>query len=139
MPGIAPLFSPSSPYPQSNPGRQLIDGDDFNKISGNFFSAENGKTAAAGGGRPNAYPIRTSKVQFTVIATAGDSAVLPPAWPGLEVYVQNDDAADAMQIFANGNDTINATAGATGVSLVAGAAAMFVCIVTGNWRRFVSA
>lgn len=139
MPVPDKLLLPSAPGPQFPPGRQLPDGIDLNKISGNMFSAESGKTAAAGGGRPNAYPIVASNTQFTVVATAADSAVLPVAFPGLRIIIQNDDGADAMQIFANGSDTINATAGATGVSLAAGAAAMFICSVAGNWRRFVSA
>lgn len=139
MPVPGPLVLGTAPGPQFTPGRQLPDGNDLNKISGNMFSAASGLTAAAGGGRPNAFPIVASKNQFTVVATASDSAVLPVAYAGLEILVQNDDAADAMQIFANGTDTINATAGATGVSLAAGACAMFKCVVAGNWRRFVSA
>ncbi len=137
LPG--PLVLGSSPGPQFTPGRQLPDGNDLNKLSGNMFSAASGLTAGAGGTRAAAFPIAASKNQFTVVATAADACVLPVAYPGLNVCIQNDDAADSMKVFANGNDTINATAGATGVDLANGAAAMFVCIVAGNWRRFVSA
>ena len=111
MPGIGPLLLPSSPQPQSNPGRQLMDGDDFNKVSGNMFSAESGKIATAGGGRPNAYPIKASNTQFSVCATNDDSCVLPVAWPGLRCSILNDGAA-SLKVFGNGSDTIQGTAGA---------------------------
>jgi hypothetical protein len=139
MPVPGPLVLGNSPGPQFPSGRQLPDGDDLNKISGNMFSAESGLTAGAGGTRAAAYPIKASKSQFTVVATANDGCVLPVAYPGLDITILNSDAADSLQVFANGSDTINATAGATGVALAAGACARFVCVVTGNWRRFVSA
>ena len=44
-----------------------------------------------------------------------------------------------MQVFANGTDTINGTAGAAGVALAAGASALYQCIVANQWKRFVSA
>lgn len=136
--GIGPLKLGSNPFPNFNPGRHLMDGDDLNKIGGMLGSAESGKTATAGGGRPTAYPIVAANTQFSVVATGGDSCVLPVAYPGLRCAIQNDGAA-SLQVFGNGTDTIQGTAGATGVALANGATAMYLCIVAGKWQRFVSA
>lgn len=135
LPG--PLVLGPGPFPRFNAGRHLMDGNDINQISGAFSSAS-GLTAFAGGGRPNAVPIVAAFVQFSVVATGADSCVLPKAYPGLTVTIQNDGAA-SMQVFANGSDTINGTAGATGVALANGATAEYSCIVAGQWKRFVSA
>lgn len=138
MPLPGPLTLPSSPGPQFNSGRHLMDGDAMNKMSGMIFSAASGITATAGGGRANAFPINAAKNQISVCATGADSVVLPVAFPGLEAFIQNDGAA-SCQVFGNGSDTIQGTAGSVGVALANGASALYVCILTGQWKRFVSA
>lgn len=137
LPG--PLVLGSGPFPQFTPGRHLMAGDSINQISAAIGSNETGVTAGAGGTRAAAYPIKAACTNVTVVVTANDAVVLPIAYPGCECYILNSDAADSLQVFANGSDTINATAGATGIALAAGAAALFKCIVAGNWRRFISA
>lgn len=137
LPG--PLVMGKGPFPNFNPGRHLLDGTNVNQISGAIGSTESGKTAGVGGTRAAAYPIVAANTQFSTVTSANDACVLPVAYPGCECFIQNNDGANSLQVFANGSDTINATAGATGVALAAGAAAVFHCIVTGNWRRFVSA
>lgn len=141
LPG--PLTLGKGPFPLHTPGRQLPDGNALNQVSGAIGSNESGKTAGAGGTRAAAYPINAACTQFSTVATAADSCVLPVAYPGCECYIANNDAADSLQVFANGSDTIttNVTivAGATGVALAAGATALFKCVVAGNWVRFVSA
>jgi len=138
MPLPGPLVLGSAPFPQFNSGRHLMDGDAINKIGAILGSGDSGVTATAGGGRATAYPIKAANTQISVCATGGDSVVLPPSYPGLRVAIQNDGAA-SCQVFANGTDTINGTAGATGVALANGATAMYLCILTGQWKRFVSA
>src|SRR6266705_22798 len=137
MPLPGPLVLGSSPFPQFNAGRHLMDGNDINKIGGMLGSAESGKTATAGGGRPTAYPIVAANTEFSTVATGGDSCVLPVAYPGLRCAITNSGAA-SMQVFGNGSDTIQGTAGATGVALANGASAEYRCIVAGNWVRCVS-
>ena len=136
LPG--PLVLSNKVVPRFNPGRHLMDGDSLNIIGAMVGSNESGKTATAGGGRAAAYPIVAALTQFSTVATGGDSCVLPAAVPGMECTIQNDGAA-SLQVFANGSDTINATAGATGVALANGATAMYKCVVAGGWKRFVSA
>lgn len=136
MVGISPLVLPKA-GPQLNPGRQLVPGDDINSLSGAIFSAQSGLTALSGGGRTGAVVLAYANNQFATVAADNDSCVLPPSYAGLEVFVEND-GAHSLQVFGNGTDTINGTAGATGVALTSGSTAMYRCIVAGKWLRFVS-
>lgn len=118
--------------------RQLLPGSWANAITDSLTSAQP-ITATPAGTQATSILINSANVNITVVATANDGIKLPPALAGMVVNIVNSDAADAAQIFASGSDTINATAGATGVSLAAGAAIVLRCIKNGNWRRFVSA
>lgn len=97
-------------------------------------------TALAGGGQTGATQLNFGFNQVTVVATAADSVQLPPCVQGAAVYVTNDDGADAMTVYgkAGRTDTINGTAGATGVSQVAAAHALYFCVVpdaaSGKWQ-----
>ena len=62
-----------------------------------------------------------------------DSVVLPVASAGSVVYLLNADGADAVKVYGNGSDTINGTAGATGVSFAAGKRVLFIAVSTGVW------
>jgi hypothetical protein len=109
-------------------------------VNGNFFtlSSVDALTALAGGGRTGATAITANITRFSVVATSGDSSVLPVAAPGLFIEVINDGAAP-MQVFALGSDTIDGTAGATGVSLVNAKRAIFSSTVAGKWVSLVGA
>ena len=96
-------------------------------------------TALAGGGRPGATPLQPGFNSVTVVATAADSCVLPVATKGTMVFVRNSDSADSMTVFALGSDTINGTAGATGVTHSAGLSAIYWCPVDTKWFRLLSA
>lgn len=118
--------------------RQLLPGDWANAVTDSWLSVQT-VTATPAGTQATSIKLNAANVNITVVATANDGVLLPPAKAGMEVSIVNSDAADAAQIFASGSDTINATAGAAGVSLAAGAAIILRCIKDGNWRRFVSA
>jgi len=81
-----------------------------------------------------ATPITTQYVNV-VNANAADAVLLPPAVAGAEVVVQNAGAAVALQVYATGTDTINGTAGSTGVSLAAASTGIYFCVVTGAWIK----
>lgn len=97
-------------------------------------------TALAGGGQAGATPLVNGVNHVKTVASANDSLMLPPAVPGSMVFMRND-GADAAQVFANTQsslpsgveDTINGTAGATGVSVAAGKTAILMCTVYGAW------
>lgn len=118
--------------------RQLLPGDWANAITDSLTSSQN-VTATPAGTQATSVLLNAAQVNIIAVATVNDGVKLPPALAGMEISIVNSDAADAAQIFASGSDTINATAGATGVSLAAGAAIILRCIKDGNWRRFVSA
>lgn len=96
-------------------------------------------TALAGGGRTGSPTLSAGFNEVTTVATAADSVQLPVALYGLEIFVHNGAASNAMQVFANGSDTINGTAGATGVSQAAGKGAIYACYKDGAWTRILSA
>lgn len=120
------------------PSRQLLPGSWANAVSDALLSAQN-VVATPAGTQATSVVVNAANVNITAVATANDGVKLPAAKAGMEISIVNSDAADAAQIFANGTDTINATAGNVGVSLAAGAAIILRCIKDGNWRRFVSA
>jgi len=100
-------------------------------------SFNDGMTAKAGGGLTGATPIDSMFCRFSTVASAGDSAVLPPAFGGagsgaLILCVVND-SINAMTVFAQGNDTINGQAGSTGVSQMGRSVVYYQNTQNGKW------
>lgn len=99
-------------------------------------------TARAGGGQANATALDYGVNTVTVVATAADSVKLPTAIAGAVCWVKNLDAADSMQVFGSGIDTIDGIATGTGVAQAAGNGTIYVCTsssssgVAGTWVRF---
>jgi len=96
------------------------------------YSTQTGITAHAGGGRASAVAITAMQAQISTVATTADSVVLPPALPGMEITIVNN-GANSAQVFGNGSDTINGTAGSTGVAQAAAAVTIYYCFVSGAW------
>jgi hypothetical protein len=114
-------------------GPQLFD-------PGQIVSFQNGITATAGGTQAAAFPLTAAFNRIAVCATAADSVGLPRATGGQEITLVNSGAA-ATQVFAapGSTDTINGTAGATGISLAAAGKAQFVSPGPGLWFSILSA
>ncbi|WMT77455.1 hypothetical protein [Bradyrhizobium sp. Ash2021] len=104
-------------------------------------------TAFAGGGQTLATQISRTFSRFTVVATTGDSAVLPGAGPGLEYTIKNA-AANSMNVFpaaasqggfkgdgANfpAGDAVNTLGANVAFALGAGKSVRFFCVVLGIW------
>jgi hypothetical protein len=89
-------------------------------------------TAHAGGGQLGATQIYTEIARFTTVATAGDSAMLPAAVPGLTAMVTNH-GANPLQMYGNGSDVIDDQAAATGVSQMVNSVVIYVCTTPGKW------
>jgi len=97
-------------------GPRLIDGTDLNNaLAQPAWQTNPGLTALAGGGRTGATQMVYGTNQVSTVASASDSVVLPAGAAGGVVVIRNS-GANAMQVFAQGSDTINGTAGATGIS-----------------------
>lgn len=104
-----------------------------------YGSAATGLTAHAGGGQTDALLLTKQINHVTTVATAADSVKLPVSVAGMVVHVVNGAAANSMQVFGSGTDTINDVATATGVAQAAGKSAVYVCPVAGKWYRVLSA
>jgi hypothetical protein len=102
---------------------------------------ETGLTAHAGGGKASALALDATKAVHvvSVIGTDADSILMPPAVVGEVHLVCNTDAAQSMQVFGAGTDTINGVATGTGVAQAAGKAGLFICVSAGAWLRILSA
>lgn len=102
--------------------------------SGDYFleASQDNITAHAGGGQSAAFPITTQTARITVVATAGDSIILPPSTPGMELLIINH-GANAMQVFGLSPDTIDDQATGTGVSQMANSLVIYTCATAGAW------
>lgn len=113
-------------------------------------NTDTGITALAGGGQTNATLLTAQFNKVATVASGNDSVKLPQisAVPntlgavGSSVIVRNA-AANSLQVFGSGTDTINDVATATGVAVGAGKTAIFICHswngTVGNWYMVLSA
>lgn len=116
-------------------GFRLEDGNTLNSVLASpMWQTNYGITALAGGALSSSTPVLVlgSNVVGTV-ASDGDSVVLPSAVAGSIVYMHNADAAQSVLVYGNGSDTINGTAGSTGVSYAAAKRVMFIAVTNGVW------
>lgn len=121
-------------------GYRLEDGDALNlALSTPTWQTNANITALAGGALSSATPVLTLGTnEVTTVASSGDSVVLPKAVLGAVIFVANA-GANSMQVFANGSDTINGTAGATGVAQANAKSALYVAADAGQWYRILTA
>lgn len=106
-----------------------------------------GITAHAGGGQASALPLTTTINVLGIVATAGDSVMLPQAVLGAICIVDNTAGAASSQVFGQPgtSDTINGIATATGFAVASGKRALFYCYQTsigggvGKWGVILTA
>jgi hypothetical protein len=92
--------------------------------------AATGLTALSGG-QGGALLLPADLNRVTTVA-AGNGVKLPPAVPGLDIYVLNH-GANALMIYGSGTDIIDDVATATGVSQMINSVAIFTCYEAGKW------
>ena len=102
-------------------------------------SSINGITAFAGGGQASATQLSARLSRVTTVATAADSVKLPPAVPNRECVVINAAAANAMNIFPQSGEIINALAADAAISCAANKVMEFFCAVAGTWNSQLTA
>jgi hypothetical protein len=108
----------------------------------NLAGVENTITAGAGGTQANAVALSATKSvhRVTTVTSANDSVSLPAATgSGATHFVMNSAAANSLQVFGLGTDTINDVTAATGVAQAAGKGAWYVDIAAGKWYRSLGA
>ncbi|HYM31798.1 MAG TPA: hypothetical protein VEU47_10885 [Candidatus Cybelea sp.] len=99
------------------------------------FSSVDGLVAHAGGGQGSATPITAMQNLFGTVASAGDSAVLPSAKPGMQIDVINK-TATSMNVFPAVGEQINGAAANSAVAVVGGSSGsvtVFFCGTAGQW------
>jgi hypothetical protein len=133
------LGLPRLPFATLTTSKQLVSGLHINNVNALLTGTATGLTATAAGTQVNSLVLNSAFNEVATVTTGNDSVVLPLAKSGLRVMVTNSGAGNSLQIFANGTDVINATAGATGVALAQNATAYFICRKDGTWVRFISA
>lgn len=102
-------------------------------------STANGLTAHSGGGQTNALPLPAEWNRVTTVAAGNDSVLLPASIPGTSVVVVNAAASNSMNVFAQGNDLINALTATTAFAMAANKTAIFYCVVAGQWNSILTA
>lgn len=115
-------------------GGAVLSGETIQNLSYGTKAAQDGVTATPAGTQANSVKL-TSINRFTTVASAGDSATLPPSAPGMTVVNINDAATNAMNVFPSLGDKINALATNAAFSqTVASGPTIFYCTAAGQWR-----
>lgn len=126
---------PSLPFKERfTSGRQLLPGHRMNSLCDMLTSASQ-VVALAGGNLPGAPVLNAAFVDLVTVATAADSAALPPAQIGMSITVTNSGVASAT-IWASGTDTIS---GAASQTHAPGVTVDYVCVKPGIWKRYTAA
>lgn len=104
------------------------------------MSTRNGITALAGGGQAGTSHILTERFnRVTTVASAADSVKLPPAVPGIDMFVVNAAAANSMNVFPSTGDSINALSANAALAVAANKTVHLICVVAGIWNAIVTA
>ena len=96
-------------------------------------------TANAGGGQSGAYKITSEVSRITTVANSGDSVILPASVSGMSLTIINATATNAMNLFPNGTDQINALGASAAFSVAAGKTVEAYCVTAGQWHTILSA
>lgn len=103
------------------------------------LSATDGLTALAGGAQAGTSLSDYAINRFTTVASSADSAQLPSAKAGRMRVVINAAAANAMAVFPQSGEAINAIAADSAFSVAANKTALFFCAVDGTWNSILTA
>jgi hypothetical protein len=104
-----------------------------------YGSITTGITAKTGGGQALS-ATSTTLISVVSTVTSGNDSFTLPASAGLgAIYiVSNQAAANSMQLFGLGSDTINGAASGTGIAVAAKKQAYCVDYALGTWFAFVA-
>ena len=89
-------------------------------------------TADAGSIQAGATALTADINEVSVVATAGDSVLLPAAVAGMEIIAINNDAAESMDVFPTSGDYINGNLD-TALAVAAQKQARFTCYKADYW------
>lgn len=103
------------------------------------LSAQDGLTATAGGAQAGVSLGDFAINRVTTVASGNDSAQLPAAKAGRMRIVINAAASNALAVFPQPGEVINALSANSAFSLAANKTALFVCAVDGTWNANLTA
>ena len=106
-------------------------------LPGQFRQAQDDVEGVVSGTQSTSTPLVYGINRITASANDSDGVLLPPALKKAEVWIFNDDAAQDVQVFGTGSDTVNGTAGATGVAQGQQTVAYAFCVTDGEWHLVV--
>lgn len=135
--GIAMAPNSADVYIEAAPGAWAVDAGFGSAGQLQTMLTLNGITAHAGGGQGSATPLVAMINRVTTVASAGDSVLLPPSQPGLQIMVVNSTATNSMNVFPSGSDLINSAA--TSFAVAATKTCEFYCTNSGQWHTILSA
>ena len=138
----SPTFNaPNFPSGMSVTGGQTVAGG-LTVSSGNLTvapgaivnSVQDSITASTTHTQAGAFALSAQCSRVTVVASAGDAVKAPyAATPGAWFEVINSAGVNSLQLYALGSDTLNGTAGTTGIAVAAGKQAIMTCYTAGAW------
>ena len=116
-----------------DPWFRLDQGETLNKYLGYpVYSTEDSITATTTHTQAGGYQLTAQVSRVATVANAADAVTLPPALVGKNILVINS-GTNSMQVYGNSTDTINGTAGATGIAQPASTMFEFTCTTAGAW------
>lgn len=95
-------------------------------------SSSDNITATPGGGQATAFRLTTQTARVVTVATLGDSVMLPPSAPGLEILLINH-GLNPMQVFGSAADQVDDVSSALGVAQMQNSFVLYSCASFGNW------
>ncbi len=125
-----------------NPGYHMMSGNAMNQWLGQpMLDSNPGLTALAGGGQTGATLLQLGTNEVTTVASGSDSVQLPLADGNSVVVVRNAGGSNSLQVFGNqgGSDTINGTAGSTGIAVANAKTVIFFSMAVGKWYTVLTA
>jgi hypothetical protein len=110
-------------------GFRLVDGTQLNAEEGDPHVSTEDQITATGTTVLDARPLRAT-VNSILTVTPGSGVVLPPAVPGLIIYVFNR-GASALTVYGQAGQTLDN--GLASVALAALGRCMYFCATPGQW------
>ena len=120
-------------------GQRLFGGEELNKLFGYpVYSAEDNIVASATQTQAAAYQLTAQMSRVVTVASSGNGVGLPPAQVGKSIVIDNSHASNGITVFAavGTSDTINGTAGATGITQAAASRHWYNCYTAGAWIEY---
>lgn len=89
---------------------------------------------AAAGTTQGTATVLPPKMAYNVTTVgAGSGVLLPPSFAGAQLAMNNNQGTNALLVYPNGTDTVNALGAGVGFSVAANTIVLFYCFTPGKW------